>query len=59
MMIWKQKPYFTDYDQCLDFTARGLVRPILSHGNLEDINRFLDDMGAGRLAGRAVIKVAA
>ncbi|KAF9737706.1 hypothetical protein PMIN06_002329 [Paraphaeosphaeria minitans] len=48
-----------DVEECLDFTARGLVRPILTYGDLGDINRFLDDMGSGRLAGRAVIKVAA
>ncbi|KAJ4294043.1 hypothetical protein N0V90_007732 [Kalmusia sp. IMI 367209] len=46
-----------DVEECLDFTARGLVRPILTHGNLRDINRFIDDMGAGKLAGRAVIKI--
>lgn len=45
--------------QCLDFTARGLVHPILTHGGLEDINRFCEDMNAGKLPGRAVIKIAA
>lgn len=44
--------------QCLDFTARGLVHPILTHGGLEDIDRFCDDLDAGKLVGRAVIKVA-
>ncbi|KAF1927480.1 NAD(P)-binding protein [Didymella exigua CBS 183.55] len=27
-------------NEALDITARGLVRPILTHGGLEDINRF-------------------
>ncbi|KAH8638996.1 GroES-like protein [Alternaria alternata] len=43
----------------LDFTARGLVHPILTHGGLEDIDRFCADMNAGKLAGRAVIKMTA
>lgn len=46
-------------EEALDFTARGLVKPILTHGGLEDINRFCDDMKAGKLKGRAVIKIAA
>lgn len=48
-----------DVEEALDFTARGLVHPILTRGGLEDINKFLDDMNAGKLAGRAVIKIAA
>lgn len=46
-------------DEALEFTARGLVRPILTHGGLDDINRFCEEMNAGRLVGRAVIKIAA
>lgn len=45
-------------DEALEFTARGLVRPILTHGGLEDINRFCEEMNAGKLVGRAVIKIA-
>ncbi|KAF2464403.1 alcohol dehydrogenase [Lindgomyces ingoldianus] len=48
-----------DVEEALDFTARGLVRPILTHGGLEDINRLCEEMNAGKLAGRAVIKIAA
>lgn len=48
-----------DVEEALDFTARGLVHPILTHGGLQDIDRFCADMNAGRLAGRAVIKIAA
>jgi propanol-preferring alcohol dehydrogenase len=47
-----------DVEEALDFTARGLVKPILTHGGLEDIDRFCQDMNAGKLAGRAVIKIA-
>ncbi|XP_014552877.1 hypothetical protein COCVIDRAFT_109175 [Bipolaris victoriae FI3] len=47
-----------EVEEALDFTARGLVHPILTYGGLEDIDRFFADMGAGKLAGRAVIKVA-
>lgn len=46
-------------DEALDFTARGFVRPRLTHGGLEDINRFCEEMNAGKLVGRAVIKIAA
>lgn len=46
-------------EECLDFTARGLVHPILTHGGLEDIDKFCDQMNAGKLIGRAVIKISA
>jgi propanol-preferring alcohol dehydrogenase len=48
-----------DVEEALEFTARGLVKPILTHGGMEDINRFCADMNAGKLVGRAVIKIAA
>jgi propanol-preferring alcohol dehydrogenase len=48
-----------DVEEALDFTARGLVKPILTYGGLEDIDRFCQDMNAGKLPGRAVIKIAA
>ncbi|KAF1847422.1 GroES-like protein [Cucurbitaria berberidis CBS 394.84] len=47
-----------DVEEALDFTARGLVHPILTQGGLEDIHRFCKDINAGRLVGRAVIKIA-
>lgn len=47
-----------EVDEALDFVARGLVKPILTHGTLHDIDEMLAKMGAGQLAGRAVIKVA-
>lgn len=46
-------------DEALDFTARGLVRPVLTYGGMEDIDRFCEEMIAGKLVGRAVIKIAA
>jgi len=46
-----------DVEECLDFTARGLVHPILTHGTLEDLNDLLDKMQKGTLVGRAVIKI--
>ncbi|OAL48233.1 alcohol dehydrogenase [Pyrenochaeta sp. DS3sAY3a] len=48
-----------DVEEALDFTARGLVHPILTQGGLQDIDRFCADMNAGKLVGRAVIKIAA
>jgi len=48
-----------DVEEALDFTARGQVHPIITHGRLEDINRFCEEMNAGKLVGRAVIKIAA
>ncbi|KAJ9637210.1 hypothetical protein H2201_001607 [Coniosporium apollinis] len=48
-----------DVEECLDFTARGLVHPSLTMGTLEDLDRFCADMDAGKLPGRACLKVAA
>ena len=49
---------FKDVEEALDFTACGLVHPILSKGALEDLDKFCELMIAGRLAGRAVLKIA-
>lgn len=46
-----------DTQEALDFTARGLVHPILSHGTLHDLNDFLERMMKGTLPGRAVLKI--
>jgi propanol-preferring alcohol dehydrogenase len=43
----------------LDFTARGLVHPILTKGTLDDVDKFCEMMLAGKLPGRAVLKVSA
>lgn len=47
-----------DVDECLDFTARGLVHPILTKGTIDDVDKYCELMIAGKLAGRAVLKVA-
>ncbi|KAL2013392.1 hypothetical protein VTN00DRAFT_917 [Thermoascus crustaceus] len=44
-----------DVDEALEFTARGLVKPILVKGTMDDINSFVEKMLAGQLPGRAVI----
>ena len=49
---------FNDVDEMLDFTARDLVHPQLTRGNLEDCDHFLNEIKAGTLPGRAVLKVA-
>lgn len=46
-----------EVDEALDFVARGLVKPVLIHGTLHDIDEMFDKMDAGQLAGRAVLKV--
>ena len=46
-----------DVNDCLDFTARGLVRPILTKGTLDDVDKYCELMIAGKLPGRAVLKV--
>jgi propanol-preferring alcohol dehydrogenase len=48
-----------DVEEALDFTARGLVHPILKKGELKDVDKFCDLMTQGKLVGRAVLKVAA
>ena len=39
--------------------ARGLVKPTLVYGTLHDNDDMFEKMGAGQLAGRAVIKSSA
>ena len=48
-----------DVEECLSFTARDLVHPILTKGTLHDVDKFCKLMIAGELPGRAVLKVAA
>ena len=47
-----------DVEEALDFTARGLVHPILTKGTLADVDKFCSLMAEGKLPGRAVLKVA-
>jgi len=46
-------------EEALEFTARGLVKPILTKGSLSDVDKFIDMMQSGKLVGRAVLKVGA
>ena len=46
-----------EVDDALDFTARGIVHPILTKGTLEDVDKYCELMIAGKLPGRAVLKV--
>lgn len=48
-----------EVEEALDFTARGLVRPQLTKGTLNDVDKFLKLLNEGKLPGRAVLKVAA
>ncbi|KAF5640407.1 ADH5-alcohol dehydrogenase V [Fusarium sp. NRRL 52700] len=43
-------------DEALEFAARGLIRPVLTKGTLDDIDKFCDLLQEGSLPGRAVIK---
>ncbi|EKJ76064.1 hypothetical protein NXS19_002873 [Fusarium pseudograminearum] len=48
-----------DVEEALEFTARGLVHPILSKGKLEDLDDWLHKLATGQVAGRCVLQVAA
>lgn len=45
-----------DVEECLDFTARGIVRPILTKGKLSDLDDLIQKMKHGKLVGRAVVE---
>jgi propanol-preferring alcohol dehydrogenase len=45
-----------DMEEALDFYARGLIHPTVSTRNLGEINEVLDEMRAGKIDGRVVIK---
>ncbi|KAB8231595.1 chaperonin 10-like protein [Aspergillus alliaceus] len=47
-----------DVEEALDFTARGIVHPILSKGKLEDLDSWVEKLKTGQVAGRAVLQVA-
>ncbi|KAM0227516.1 hypothetical protein ACHAP5_012167 [Fusarium lateritium] len=44
-------------EEALDFVARGLVRPVLTKGTLNDVVRFCDLLQAGKVNGRVVLRV--
>ncbi|UPL01841.1 hypothetical protein LCI18_012775 [Fusarium solani-melongenae] len=45
-------------EEAFGLTARGLVRPVLTEGKLEDLNSWLEKLYAGQVAGRIVLRVA-
>lgn len=46
-----------EVEEMLDFTARGLVHPILVKGKLSELDKYIDLVAEGKLQGRAVLKV--
>ncbi|KAI5460476.1 chaperonin 10-like protein [Mariannaea sp. PMI_226] len=46
-----------DVEEALDFTARGLVHPILQKGKLSELNEYVDKLVKGQVAGRVVLQV--
>ncbi|OOF95365.1 hypothetical protein ASPCADRAFT_147576 [Aspergillus carbonarius ITEM 5010] len=48
-----------DVDEALDFTARGIVHPVLTKGKLDDLDSWVEKMVKGQLAGRVVLQVTA
>ncbi|KAJ3508083.1 hypothetical protein NM208_g15873 [Fusarium decemcellulare] len=44
-------------EEALDFTARGLVHPVLTKGSIDEIDKYCDLLTAGRIPGRVVVKV--
>ncbi|KIW50019.1 hypothetical protein PV05_11643 [Exophiala xenobiotica] len=47
-----------DVEEALDFTARGLVHPILTKGTLAEVDKYFELRHQGQLAGCVVLKVA-
>ena len=45
-----------DMEEAIDFYARGLIKPTVSTRTLGEINDVLDEMRAGKIDGRVVIK---
>lgn len=48
-----------DMIEALDFYARGLIHPTVAERPLEDVNDVLDEMRAGKIDGRVVLRLAA
>ncbi|KAB2573101.1 Alcohol dehydrogenase 3 [Lasiodiplodia theobromae] len=46
-----------EVEEMLDFTARGLVHPILTKGKLSELDKYVNLVVEGKLQGRAVLKV--
>nr|WP_181158461.1 alcohol dehydrogenase AdhP [Leucobacter massiliensis] len=48
-----------DMVEALDFYARGLIQPTVAERPLDDVNEVLDEMRAGKIDGRVVLRLAA
>ncbi|MCW2287526.1 propanol-preferring alcohol dehydrogenase [Leucobacter luti] len=48
-----------DMIEALDFYARGLIHPTVAERPLEDVNAVLDEMRAGKIDGRIVLRLTA
>ncbi|KAH6985197.1 chaperonin 10-like protein [Ilyonectria destructans] len=46
-----------EVEEAFDLSARGLVRPIVSEGILEELDSWIDKLEAGQVAGRVVLQV--
>lgn len=46
-----------EVEEMLDFTARGLVHPILIKGKLNELDKYVDLVTEGKISGRVVLKV--
>ena len=46
-----------EVDEALDFTARGLVHPVLMKADLKDLDKYLKMMEEGKVVGRVVLKI--
>lgn len=40
---------------CLDLLAKGVVKPQITTGRLEEVQSALDDLNAGKIVGRKVL----
>jgi propanol-preferring alcohol dehydrogenase len=47
-----------DLNEAVDFAARGLVKAKIRTAPLAQINKIFDQMRAGKIVGRVVLKIA-
>jgi propanol-preferring alcohol dehydrogenase len=48
---------YKETEEALDFVVRGLVKPVLTIGEMKDLDCLMDDISAEKLTGRIVIKI--
>ncbi|KAM6536135.1 hypothetical protein FALCPG4_005652 [Fusarium falciforme] len=46
-----------EVEEAFDLSARGLVRPIVTEGKLEELDSWIENLEAGKVAGRVVLQV--